>query len=162
MLRIDINLVFTIINILILFIAFRLVLFKPVKKILDERQAEADREFDEAKQKQDEADKLQKQLNDSIASIEEDRKEAMADARKKADDEYQRIVGHAEAQAKDITDRATIEAENQKKKIIKSAEEEIADMVVEAAGKVAGTAHGSDFDRSLYDEFLSKKARDDS
>ena len=63
MLRIDINLVFTIINILILFIAFRFVLFKPVKKILDERQAEADREFDEAKQKQDEADKLQKQLN---------------------------------------------------------------------------------------------------
>ena len=78
------------------------------------------------------------------------------------DDEYQRIVGHAEAQAKDITDRATVEAENQKKKILKSAEDEIADMVVEAAGKVAGTAGGADFDRALYDDFLSKKTGDNS
>ncbi len=162
MLRIDYNLIFTVINLLVLFIGLRLVLFKPVKKILDERQAEADREYDEAKEKQAEADALKEQYDSSIAEIEENRKQVMSEARSKADDEYQRIVGHAEDQAREITDRAVIEAENQKKKILKSAEEEIADMVVAAAGKVAGTAGGADFDRSLYDEFLAKKSEDDS
>ena len=162
MLRIDINLIFTVINILVLFGGLWFVLFKPVRKILDERQAEADREYDDAKQKQVEADASKEKYDASIAEIEQQRKDTLAEARRKADDEYQRIVDHAEAQAKDITNRATIEAENQKKKILKSAEEEIADMVVEAAGKVAGTAEGADFDRSLYDEFLSKKAGDNS
>jgi len=162
MLRIDFNLIFTVINILVLFGGLWFVLFKPVRKILDERQAEADREFEEAKAKQAEADAAKEKYDDSLAELEKNRAEAMTEARRKADSEYQRIIGHAEVQAKDITDRATIEAENQKKKILKSAEEEIADMVVEAAGKVAGTAGGADFDRALYDEFLSKKAGDNS
>ena len=162
MLRIDINLIFTVINILVLFGGLWLVLFKPVRKILDERQAEADREYDEAKQKQAEADSLKEKYDASLAEIEESRDRTMQEARNKAGDEYQRIIGNAEEQAKDITERATIEAENQKKKILKSAEEEIADMVFEAAGKVAGTAGGADFDRALYDEFLSKKAGDNS
>lgn len=162
MLRIDINLIFTVINILVLFGGLWFVLFKPVRKILDERQAEANREYDEAKQKQAEADSLKEKYDASLAEIEANREKTMAETRQKAGNEYQRIIGNAEAQAKDITDRATIEAENQKKKILKSAEEEIADMVVEAAGKVAGTAGGADFDRALYDEFLSKKAGDNS
>ena len=162
MLRIDYNLIFTVINILVLFGALWFVLFKPVRKILDERQAEADREYDEAREKQAEADEARKKYDESLNEIEENRKETMAEARRKADSEYQRIVGHAEDQAREITDRAVIEAENQKKKILKSAEEEIADMVVAAAGKVAGSAGGAEFDRSLYDEFLAKKAEDDS
>ncbi len=162
MLRIDFNLIFTVINILVLFGGLWLVLFKPVRKILDERQAEADREYDDAKQKQAEADAAKEQYDASLAEIDQTRKDTLDEARKKADEEYQRIIGHAQAQAKDITDRATTEAENQKKKILKSANEQIADMVVEAAGKVAGSAEGADFDRSLYDEFLSKKAGDDS
>ena len=162
MLRIDFNLIFTVINILVLFGGLWFVLFKPVRKILDERQAEADREYDEAKQKQAEADAAKKTYDESIAGIDDERKEILSETRKKADAEYQRIVETASEQAKDITDRAAVEAENQKKKILKSAEEEIADMVVTAAGKVAGTASGADFDRSLYDEFLSKKTGDEA
>ena len=162
MLRIDFNLIFTVINILILFGGLWFVLFKPVRKILDERQAEADREYEEAKAKQAEADESKEKYDASLVELEQIKAQTMTEARRKAEDEYQRIIDHAEVQAKDITDRAAIEAENQKKKIIKSAEEEIADMVVEAAGKVAGSAGGADFDRSLYDEFLSKKAGDNS
>ncbi|MBO6108142.1 MAG: ATP synthase F0 subunit B [Eubacterium sp.] len=162
MLRIDINLVFTIINILVLFIALRFVLFKPVKKILDERQAEADREWEEAKEKQKSADEAKLEYDNSLASIEKKRQDTLAEAREKGEKEYQSIIGHAQAQARDIVDRAVTEGESQRKKILESAEEEIADMVVAAAGKVAGTASGADFDRSLYDEFLSKKTGDDS
>ena len=42
MLKVDINLVFTIINLLVLFVAMRIFFFKPIKKIIDDRQAEAD------------------------------------------------------------------------------------------------------------------------
>ena len=58
MLRVDINLVFTIINLLILFIALRIFLFKPVQKIIAQRQADADKEFDDAAKEKEEAAKL--------------------------------------------------------------------------------------------------------
>ena len=45
MLRLDWNLLFTVINLLLLFVLMKMFLFKPVQKILDERQAEADRQF---------------------------------------------------------------------------------------------------------------------
>ena len=44
MLRVDWNLLFTIINLLVLFVAMRVFLFKPVQKIIAERQEEADRQ----------------------------------------------------------------------------------------------------------------------
>ena len=80
----------------------------------------------------------------------------MRETMKKADAEYQRIVGDAESKAKQIKEDAAVEAENQKTQILKKAEKEIADMVVDAAVKVVGKNSGADVDSSLYNEFLDK------
>ena len=40
MLRIDINLLFTVINLIIIYVIIRKLLFKPVKKIIAQREAE--------------------------------------------------------------------------------------------------------------------------
>ena len=82
MLHIDINLLFTVINMLVLFGALWLVLFKPVRKILDERQAEANREYDEAKSKQEEAESLKQEYEDNLQKIEQEKSETLANARR--------------------------------------------------------------------------------
>ena len=51
---------------------------------------------------------------------------------------------------------AKAEAENQKTQILKKAEKEIADMVVDAAVKVVGEKSGSGTDHALYNEFIDK------
>ena len=130
MLRLDWNLLFTVINLLLLFVLMKIFLFKPVQKIIAARQAEADKQFDEAAAKQAEADGLKAQYAKSIASVEEEKSKAMQETMKKADAEYQRIVGDAESKAKQIKEDAAVEAENQKTQILKKAEKEIADMAV--------------------------------
>ena len=156
MLRLDWNLLFTVINLLLLFVLMKIFLFKPVQKIIAARQAEADKQFDEAAAKQAEADGLKAQYAKSIASVEEEKSKAMQETMKKADAEYQRIVGDAESKAKQIKEDAAVEAENQKTLILKKDEKEIADMVVDAAVKVVGKNSGADVDSSLYNEFLDK------
>ena len=48
MLQLDVwNVLFTIINLLILFVLMRIFLYKPVQKIIAKRQEEADRQFGE-------------------------------------------------------------------------------------------------------------------
>ena len=75
MLKVDINLVFTIINLLVLFVAMRIFFFKPIKKIIDDRQAEADRQFEEARNKQTQAEELKTQYEASLASAEDEKKQ---------------------------------------------------------------------------------------
>lgn len=157
MLKIDAaNIIFTVINLLILFVAMKIFFFKPIAKIIEERQKAADQQLDDAKAKQDEAEALKAQYDESLASIEEEKKATMAEARKNADAEYQKIVGNAQEEAKQIKIMAEAEATKEKEKIIKSAEKEIADMVVDAATKVVGTQSGANIDSSLYNEFLGK------
>lgn len=157
MLKIEIwNIAFTIINLLVLFVAFRLVLFKPVQRIIAKRQEEADEEYEEAKQAKAEAMDLKAQYEESLENAQAESKKTIQEARKTADQEYQRIVGSAEEAAKQLKEDAEKQAESRKEQILKKAEKEIADMVVDAAGKMAGSKSGAEFDRALYDEFLNK------
>lgn len=156
MLKVDINLLFTIINLLVLFVAMRIFFFKPIKKIIDERQAEADKKLDEAKEKQAEAEDLKVQYETSLSEAEDEKKKIIAKARKDADVEYQKILKDANEAADEVRKAAVIEAENKKAQILKSAEAEITSMVVDAATKVVGKANGADADSALYDKFLNK------
>lgn len=150
------NMIFTLINLLILFGALTIFLFKPVKKIIAKRREEADEQYEIALKKQSEADELKVQYEETLASAEEEKKQILATAKENADKEYQRIIDEAEASAKDIKDTAKSEADRQKAMIVKEAEKEIGDIVVAAATKVVGEQKGAEVDGALYDKFLKK------
>ncbi len=150
------SIIFTVINLLILLVALRLFLFKPVQKIIAARQEEADRQFQEAEKKQQEAEGLKAQYENSLDDLEEEKKQAMKTARSQADEQYHKIISEAKSEAKHITRKAKAEAEAQKEQILKGAEKEIADIIVNAATKVVGEQSGAESNAALYDEFLNK------
>jgi F-type H+-transporting ATPase subunit b len=150
------NIVWTVVNLLILFILFRLVFFKPIARIIAQRQAEANDIYDKASTKENEAEELKKQYEEKLVSVEEEKKQIIADARKSADSQYQKIVDDAKADARQIKDAAVSEANQEKNKIIAGAKKEIADIVVDATTKVVASKTGADVDSQLFDEFLGK------
>ena len=152
MLQLDVwNVLFTIINLLILFVLMRIFLYKPVQKIIAKRQEEADRQFGEAAAKQSEAEELKTKYQAVLSDAENEKKKVVSEARKTADEEYQRIVADAHKTASQIKDDAEAEAISQKEQILK----EIADMVVDAAAKVVAS-NSKDTNAALYDTFLNK------
>ncbi len=153
MLRIDINLLFEIINLIILFIAFKFILFKPVQKIIAQRQEEADKEYNLAEVSKKEADAKKAEYENSILEIDEERKQILAEAHKSANEEYVRIVEEANLKAQQINESAKRSAEKQKEEILKKIEVDIADMVVNATSKIAAVKTDN---RTLYDEFINK------
>jgi len=157
MLNIDpVNLICTVVNLLILFVALKVFLFKPVQKIIAARQEEADRQLAKAQEKQTEADELKEKYQTVLADAETEKKQILKDARNDADAQYQKIIADAKDRARQIEEKASADAENQKAQILKNTEQEIADMVVSAAQKIVGTQNGAQIDKSLYDEFLVK------
>ena len=156
MLRLDINLLFTIINVLIIFVIIRVFLFKPVNNILAKRQEEIDKQFADAEKAENEANELKEKYAESMKSIDEERAEAINDARTKASAEYERIVEDAKQQADKIMEDARKSAAVEKEKTVKDAQQQIAELVIAAAAKVVASGQGQEADRELYNQFLAK------
>ena len=150
------NIAFTVINLLILYVAFRIFFFKPLREIIAKRQAEADEEYKKACDDKDAAEKIRAEYEEKLVSAEQEKKQIVAQARRSAEEEHQHILEEAKKEARGIHDDAVAAASRQKEEIIDSAKKEIADMIVDATTKVVGTKAGADVDSELFDKFLGK------
>ncbi len=172
MLKIDFwNILINVINIIILFVAFRIFLFKPVNNIIKKREEAAGSIMDEARNTKEEAEELKSDYEDKLEELESNRQDMMDEAQKNADDEYKRVLGNAEKEAHRVKQEAEeaarkegeliiAKAKEEKADILREAEKNIADMVVHAAIKVAGNQFDDSdvnaYDSALYDEFIKK------
>ena len=145
MLRIDLNLLWTVINVLIIFVIVKKFLLKPVNKILAARQEEIDRQYATAKEA--EASKL---------NSEEQKAEMLKEARAKAGEEYQRIVADARSEADKILSDAKILADREQEKRMQQTQNQIAELVVAAAAKLVASKTSEEEDKELYNQFITK------
>ena len=86
------NIAFTVINLLILYVAFRIFFFKPIEAIIEQRQKEADEEYAKATSQSEEARSLAASYEEKLAVAETEKKQIIAEARNKANAEYQTIL----------------------------------------------------------------------
>lgn len=158
MLRLDWNLLFTILNLLIWYILIRKFLFKPINRVIDQREerlaargAEAQKLMEEAQKEKDEYAKLQ-------AQIEEEKTAALADARERAQAEYDQIIKEAGEKADKLAEESRKQADRQRAKLLEEAGAQIRDMIREAASEAMQS--GTD-NAALYDQFLTKAGETD-
>lgn len=156
MLRLDWNILFNIINILILYVLLRHFLFKPVNQILEKRQAEADGRFAEADEREAKARESQTRYETLLADAQGEKEKIVAEGKSEAAREYGRIVDEAKDRAAGIVEKAKSDAEKEKQAILQQADGAVRDMVITAAAKVAGGADSPESDRALYDRFLAQ------
>lgn len=156
MLRLDINLVFTIVNIVVLYICMRLFLFKPVNKILKQRQDAVQKQFDDAKEAQDEAEALKQEYEASLTNARAESDRMMEEAKKKADAEYERVLKNADEEAAAKMQQAEEAIKVEKEKSMREMQDEIKDLVVSVASKVVGDQVSAEDSSRLYDDFIAE------
>ena len=150
------NILFTVINLLILYVGIRIFLFKPINNIIEKRQEEADKQIKDAEDAKASAEEMQAECARTVQELKDSRDEQMAQSRRDATAEYERIVDEAKSSARTIVDDAKASAEQEKEKILRSAEAEISDMVVAATVKAMAAQSSPENDKQLYDQFLDK------
>lgn len=154
MLSIDINLLWTVINILVLCWLVKKFLIKPVHKILDERQQLIDKNLKDAEDARTEAANLVTEHQEQLKGIEQERNQTMMETTQKATETYDQIVASANEKADAIIENAQKEGERQRQAILRQTERDVQNIVMDATAKVAGKQ--SSDDSKLYDEFLEK------
>ena len=145
LLRIDWNVVWTIINLLILFVALRHFLYNPVMKVMDERKKMIDGQIADAENQKKQAGELKAHYAKTLEEAHAESADIMDKARKSAHAEAQRIIKDA---------HKTVELERDK--TVADLQSEIAVLAVAAAGKVLGEASNSENNQLLYNQFLAQ------
>ncbi|MBP3196583.1 MAG: ATP synthase F0 subunit B, partial [Butyrivibrio sp.] len=151
-----INILCTIANLLILYVIFKIFLFKRVDNILMQRKEEVDEATKAADIATKKALDTKKEYEDKIALADEEKEQMLADIKKQGYDEYERIVSDAKKKGEQILVEArhNAEVENERAKEVYAAQ--LTDMVIDAASKIAATKHSTQDDMELYEKFISE------
>lgn len=161
MLQINYNLIFTVINLLVLYAVLRVVFFKPINRMLEERQAQVEQDFADAAKAKAEAEAAQSASEAAKSAFEASKELEMMQAQQRAAEEYDRILAAAQQEADGIVSRAAQEAQQERADVIEQTQRELTALVMEATAKVV-VSGGAAEDAALYDQFLRTAEESDS
>ncbi len=161
MISVDINLLFNIINIIVLFLLLRKFLIKPILNVMNKRDEIIKNGLDNARTKEAEATVMKNKYEKQLSEANKESAQIISDAKKEAQAKSQNILDDANKRADIIMQNANKEIEVAKTKAVSEAKEQIAQLAVEVAKKVATTSSNEQSDSDMYDEFIKEAGDDD-
>lgn len=144
----------------LLFIFLSYILFKPVRKVLEDRQNKVKDDLESAAKDREEAEKLKTEYDAKLANADAEADEILAAARKKAVKNEENIVAEAKEEAARIISRANQEAELEKDKVADEVKQEIISVATVMAGKFVEGGLDDAKQAELIDETLKEMGDD--
>ena len=151
MLSINMGLVWTIINLIVLFLLLRHFLINPVSNIMEQRRKLIADGLQNAQDTQDEANRLKAEYEEALSGAKKESAEIVDKARIDARTEYDRIVGEAGAKAGNIIENAKENVRIEREQTMKELQSQIAGLAIASAEKIVG-----DKEQNIYDQFLGE------
>ena len=130
------TMIFEVVNLLIVMLILKKFLFKPVNAVLEQRQAEIGGMYQKAEDAQKEAQALKQAYDERMSGARKEADELIVAAQDSARRRGDEIVEDARDEAVQLRRRAEEDIELQKRKALREARDELADMAVDIAGKV--------------------------
>lgn len=147
---------FSILNIIILFYLLKLILFKPITKIMNDRAERIRKDIEEAQVSKAEAEKFKKQYEQRILGAQEEAEQIIENARRRAQIQADEILQKAKLEAEQIINKAIEQGEIEIQNALESAKKQIASLAIQAATKVIQHNMDNEINRKLVEEFLDE------
>lgn len=145
---------FTLCNFIALFLVLKKFLFKPVMKLIADRQQEIDDMYAEADKAQKSAEALEAEYAQKLSVAAETSQRMVKEAVQRGQEREAEIVSQANAQADAIRQKAAADIAQEKKKALNDAKDEISGMAMAIAEKVVGRELNVQDQERLVDSFI--------
>ncbi|HJB79534.1 F0F1 ATP synthase subunit B [uncultured Flavonifractor sp.] len=150
------TILFTIINLLVLFFLLKKFLFGRVNAVLEQRAALVKSEIASAEDNNRQAEALKAQYEGKLTDARHEAAKIVADAQNRAQRVYEGKMAEAEADAKRLRGEAEAQIAEQRDAMLRGARNEVASLALLAAAKVAQRSMDDADDRAFVDTFLSE------
>ncbi len=141
-------------NLLLLYFIMKKYLFKPIKKMIDERQKEIDDLYADANQSKSDAAELKTQYETRLAEANEEKEEILRSAHRKAQLREEEILREAQEKAAQTLKRADQQIELEKKRAMNEIKDDVSGMAIEIASAVLARDIKQKEHRDLIDSFI--------
>lgn len=137
------TLFWTVVNVLVLFLAMKKFLLKPVMGIIEKREAMIHQQFDEAEAVRNQAEAMKAEYAKQLETAHAQADEIITAARARADREHSQAMEETRKESMNMLDQARKEIEFQQEKAKKELKSQIADLAMTAARKIilSGDVH---------------------
>lgn len=129
---------FTLVNTVALFLVLKKYLFKPVMKMITDRQAEIDQMYDAAGNAKNEAEAMRQEYAQKLEQAQQTGERIVKEAVERGQSREEEIIRNANLEANAMMEKASAAIAQEKKKAINDAKDEISELAVAIAGKVVG------------------------
>ena len=147
---------FTLANTVALFLVMKKFLFKPVMKIIEDRQQEIDGMYKDAGEAKEQAQALQAEYQEKLSAAQETSERLVKEAVARGQHREEEIIRQANQEASAILEKASADIALEKKKAINDAKDEISDIALAIAGKVVGRELNNNDQSELIDHFINE------
>ncbi len=142
------------VNLLIMFLILKRFLFKPVKRVMDARQAQVDKIYSDADQDRNEAAKMRQDYEQKLAAAREEADGLVRNAVQTAQRRSDQMMAEASGQASRMKQKAEEEIAREKQQMLQDVRGEISDLAVSIASKVVEREINPEDHRQFVDEFI--------
>jgi F-type H+-transporting ATPase subunit b len=143
-----------IINLVLLFILLRKLLFKRFQTTLDERSARIQKGLEDAEIAGKRAAEAEEAYQERIEQAERERRAILAKATQEGEESKEEILAKAQEEAKQLVLEAQADIERQREQATSELRKQVADLTLLATTKVIGQALDREAHRRLIDEVL--------
>ena len=151
----------SLVNLLIIFLILKKLLFKPVKNVLDERKAQVNKIYDDANAAKACAEEEKSLYEEKLSSAHREATEIVAAAKEKASRTGDEIIDEASRKADVLLRRADTEIAAERRRAMTEIKEDISSISVGIAEKVIGREIDEKDHKELIDRFISEMGDDD-
>jgi F-type H+-transporting ATPase subunit b len=144
-----------IVNFLILFVALRFLLWKPMLKMLNERKQRIAQGLEDAEQARKDRERAQAECEERIKQAEQERREILAKAAEEGEQAQAETLAQARARAERIIAEGKEAVELERQQMLAELRSQVAALSIAAANKLIGEALDGQRQRRLIDEFFS-------
>lgn len=156
MISIDYSLIIVIFNFILLLIILNKLLFKPMKKFLEDRQNEVKKEMDDAHKNRQESEELLMKRKDELKASAEEIRNLTKEARKEADIQAENIIQDAKKRQKAIARETDEMVELKKKEALLDVESQVVSMVSDLTGRIIDKKIDPKDDQKLIDSVIKE------
>ena len=149
MIKVDLSLLWTIINLVVFYLLLKKFLFKPVMGIMEKREQMIADGLKNASDRQEEAETLKKEYESALSGAKEESVKIVENARVEAKRQSDEILADADRRAD-----ATKTIETERKQALDGVETQIAGLAMQAARKIVDEETRKQGNQAIYDQFL--------
>ena len=138
------TLFWTVFNVLVVFLAVKKFLCKPVLGVIEKRNSMIKQQFDEANNAKLQAEEMKKEYEQQLETAHEQAAEIITAARARAEEEHNQVIAQAKKESQKMLEQAKSDIKYEQEKAKQELQSQVADIAMLAARKIIKTGEMHD------------------